>query len=255
MKKEYVPFMLIGVIIILILLLSKGCNKIKELQTSNSLLEHLDDSAKFYRNKFGELVARNVVLENNSTKEFLKIKSSDSLINQLQARVKEYQKQLKSGGSVTNINTSTNIHKGIATQIMDREDDIFYWRNRFEPFDLNKKKDTTKNDVYFSNYKDKWIDYQISAFKDTIYLDVEITDKYSVVVGSERDKWYKKKKTFVDVISESPYTQIKSLKAYKVSDERKPTRLSLGIQIGYGLTPIPKPYIGIGLQYNVLNIF
>lgn len=241
MKKEYIPFVLIGIIIMLILLLSKSCGKIKELKTSNSLLEHLDDSTQFYKDRYGRLVAKNSVLENNSTKDFLKIKSSDSLINQLQAEVKKYQKQLKDGGSVTNIGTSSIIHKGTVTQIPDR-DDI--------------KKDTSKkSEVYFSTYKDKWIDYQISAFKDTIYLDLEMTDKYSVIVGSERDKWYKKKQTFVDVISESPYIQIKALKAYKVTDERKPTRLSLGIQVGYGLTPFPKPYIGIGLQYNILNIF
>lgn len=255
MKKEYVPFVLIGIIIILILLLSKSCSKVKELKTSNSLFEHLDDSTQFYKDRYGRLVAKNSVLENNSTKDFLKIKSSDFLINQLQAEVKKYQKQLKDGGSVTNIGTSSTIHKGTATRLSDRDDDIRYWRNRFEPYDLEKKDTSKKSEVYFSTYKDKWIDYQISAFKDTIYLDLEMTDKYSVIIGSERDKWYKKKQTFVDVINESPYTQIKALKAYKVTDERKPTRLSLGIQVGYGLTPFPKPYIGIGLQYNILNIF
>lgn len=247
MKKEYIPFILVIIVLLMTIMMLRHCNgKEKEKST---IYEHLEDTISFYKNRSGQKVARISVLETNFTKDFLKIKSQDSIIIQLQAKVKEYESKLKDNGSVTNINSNTTINKGTVAVVYSEDDPMFFWRKRLPEKDSLKKKD-----VYFSSFNDKWLQYQISAFKDTIYLDLKTRDSYSVIIGSERPKWYKKSVSFVDVITESPYNEIKSVRSYKVTKD-KPKRFSLGIQVGYGFSSlIPKPYIGIGLSYNILNI-
>jgi hypothetical protein len=240
MKKEYVPFVLVIIVLLIIIIMFKHCNgKEKEKST---LYEHLEDSIVFHKNRSGQKVARIQLLESNSVKDFLKIKTQDSVVKHLQAKVKEYERQIKNNGSVTKIGTFSSISNSTATVARDTI--------------IIDRGDSLKASIYTTTFKDKWINYRIDAFPDTTYLDLKTKDNFSVILGSERPKWYKKKQPFVDVISESPYTEVKSVRAYRVTSSMKPTRLSLGIQVGYGFSSlIPKPYIGIGLQYNILNIF
>lgn len=56
----------------------------------------------------------------------------------------------------------------------------------------------------------------------------------------------------VDVSNSNPYAQITGLKAYRIPEKRH--RFAIGVQAGYGFSvgSIPKPYVGFGLQYNLL---
>lgn len=238
--KNKIEIALVGIILLLvaIILLMKGCED--KSKSTIKVYEHLGDSTTYFKNKYNEAVAENSVLTTNSTKDFLLIKSKDSSIILLQARVKEYRDKLKQGGSVVNFGTNTTIDKTTPTTVIDS-------------FPVN---DSSKcNPKYTASFRDKWIQYEIKATKDSTKLKIMTEDNYSVVIGEQRPKWNKKKETFVDVISSSPYARAKDVKAYQVDDKRKPPRLSLGIQAGYGFSlKGVSPYIGLGLQFNILNI-
>lgn len=226
---------------VLIALLFRGCGN--DDADKVKLYEHLNDTTTFYKNKYNQQVARNTVLESRSAKTFLAIETKDKEILALQQLVKDYKKQLKSGGSATNFTTGTTINNTTGTFVV------------VDTFSIIKNDTVHHYPIYATEFENEWIHYNIDASKDSIGLKLQTTDKYSVVIGEERPKMFKKKVAFVDVISESPYTKVKSVKTYKVDDKRKPTRVSLGVQGGYGLTIYgATPYIGLGVQFNLLNI-
>lgn len=229
--------------LVIVLLFLRKCDG--DLGDKVNLYEHLNDSTTFYKNRLGEQVARNSVLKSENVKTFLEIESKDEEIKQLQARVKEYKSKLKEGGSVTNFSSSTDINNTTGTVV--------------EPvIDSLGVKDTC-NKTYTTKFSDKWIEYTIRANKDSTKLNLKTNDEFSVILGSERPNIFKKRVEFVEVVSSSPYTKTKSVKTYQVQDDRKPIRFSLGIQGGVGINPIRPlqgfiPYIGVGAQFNLINI-
>ena len=228
--------------VLVIILIWRGCNADK-LGVDVSNYEKLQDTVKFYKNKSGLLVARTSVLEGNNATMLLHLKSRDEEIIKLQKTVNEYKKKIKNGGSVTNFNTGTTINNTTATIVdslpVNNPDSVVY----------------VCNPTYKTTFTDKFLEYSLQANKDSTTLHLTHTDKFSVIIGEERPKMFSKKETFVDVVSESPYTKVKSVKAFKVTDKRKPTRISVGVQGGYGLTLFgATPYVGVGVQFNILNI-
>lgn len=226
------------------LLFFKGC-----IRTSNeqvNLYENLDDTTVYYKNLSNENVARNSLLETDKAKTFLLIQSRDSLVRKLQARVKEYQNKLKEGGSVTNFDSNTEINNTTPSI-------TFYDTVRT----LDGESLTIPcSDTYTTSYEDKYVNYSIKASKDSTNVKIAINDSYSVILGSDRIKPFKKRKEFVEIINDSPYSKVKNVKTYQIQDERKPVRLSLGLQVGYSVTPLGfAPYLGLGVQYNLLNIY
>jgi hypothetical protein len=222
----------VGLLILVILLLSK-CNKTQE-ETIN-LYNHIGDSTKHYRDKYGLEHAENTVLEASHTSLLLSLKTSDSLVLELQSKVRQFKKELKGDGSVTIFHTRDTVYKETITNVS---------------FPVND----SCNPKYSTTFKDKFLHYTIDAYKDSTKFQLETFHDYSVVIGSKRDKWYKKKHTFVDVSDTNPYTSIKSLKAFEVKDKSK-SHFSFGIQGGYGITPTGlQPYIGIGGQFKLFEL-
>lgn len=229
------------VIVLVLILLLKDCGK--EDIGKLSIYQNLNDSTTYYKNKYNETVARNSVLESESVNSFLEIQSKDAEILALQKRVKEYKDKLKDGGNVTGVTTGTTVDNTTGTVI------------RYDTMPVMNGDTVKLYPIYSTTFKNEWIDYSIDASKDSMGLKLKVTDKYSVIIGSERPARFKKRVSFVEVISESPYTEIKSVKTYKVKDDRKPPRISIGAQIGYGLTLKGlTPYAGFGVQFNLLNI-
>lgn len=229
----------IGAIIIVVVMvfIFRGCgNTDKEKVT---VYEHLEDSTNYFKNKLKETVAENIVLATQNINTFLDIKSKDNLIVSLQARVKQYKNQLKEGGSVVDFGTSTLVDKTVATIV--------------DSLPINDS--LSCEPKYSASFRDKWIQYEIHSSKDSTKLKLMTEDNYSVIVGEEKQGLFKKKKDFADVISSSPYARVKQVRSYEVKDTRKPSRLSIGIQGGYGITLHGfSPFIGVGAQFNILKI-
>jgi len=66
--------------------------------------------------------------------------------------------------------------------------------------------------------------------------------------------WDRAKKSYKAVVtSDNPYVTITDIKSIKVV-ERKPGRVGIGIQAGYGVTKTGlSPYIGAGINYNLIR--
>lgn len=239
---KYVISLLVGGIVVALLMHKCGSGNASKV----NLYEHIEDTLKSYKDKEGHLHARIATLEDGDTKNFLAIKSKDQTIKDLQFLVEHYKGQLKGGGSATILGTETHVTKTTSTTVM---------------------KDTTKsntdtlqgeicNPTYTTSYKDKWIAYEIKMNKDSTNFGFVSTNKYSIVIGSERDnkwKFWTKKKSFVDVTNENPYDKTKTLRSFDVKPKKE--RFSIGIQGGYGLTIYGlSPYIGIGAQFKILQL-
>lgn len=203
------------------------------------MYSHLLDTIKYYKDKTGLEHATNTVLTASHASLLLSLKTTDSLVKELQQRVKEYKKELKNGGSVTVIRTTDTVYKNTNTTVS---------------FPV---KDSCKPE-YKTTFKDKWIEYNIKANYDTISLEYKANHNFSVVIGEKRNKWYKKKYPFVDVSDENTYSKIKGLRAFEVKNNTK-SRFSVGVQLGYGSNLLNLkggffPYIGIGGQFTILKL-
>ena len=226
--KIYLIVILIGIFFIYL----TQCRK-EPIKEAVDNYEKLNDSTTYYKNKYNQIVATNSVLETTNAANFLTIQTNNIQIIELQNLVKKYKKELNSSGSAASIGTESTVTQNTPTQVV---------------LDSNKQ-----TNIYKSSYTDKWINYTINAAIDSIKLDLTLTDQFSCVIGEKRPQWFRKKVTFVDVITDNPYTKIKSVRALKV--EQKQSRLGIGLQVGYGITLFKlEPYVGVGLQYNILKL-
>lgn len=252
--KEIITRLIIVIgIICLIAFFIFSWKKYKSTLDENNLYQRLQDSIKTYINDKGQLVSQIEILQANSTRSLLNLKTKDETINWLQQEVKNNKEKIKSGGSISVIGTQvsfTGINGTIVTfdsSIPVKKGDTLY----MYPIYSSKSKDST------------WINYNINANKDTTILNLKVNNKYSVLIGStnlnrkERKEkginWFNRKIPIVEVTNQNPYDNTKTLRAFEVKDTRK-SRLGLGLGVGVGVTPKGfQPYLGIGLQYTVIK--
>lgn len=235
----YIP---LGIIVgaVIIILFIKDC-KGKNLREDNTLLLNmLQDSLIKIRNKDGSQTAKIGLLQSRNTKLFLQAKTKDSTIAWLQREVRKAKSEIKNGGSVTIIGTSTTFSGTTTTSITSTQPVINGDTIRLYPVYESDSKDTT------------WIKYHITASKDSINLKFRSKDKFTLVLGEEKVSLFKRKPT-VKLTSQNPYTDINSLRTMEVKDTRPIRRLSIGLQIGYGITfKGLTPYAGLGINFKLL---
>lgn len=219
----------------------------------DALLKTSTADVIFYKDKYGKEVALTEQLKVENANTFLKLKSSDSLIVALQLLVKDNKDKLSGNSSATIIKTEGSIKKNTSTIVTKDKDKDKGKENEIE-FD--------NFPTYSTKFKDKWTEYSIIADKDSISVDFRYVDKYSLVLGKEKDKslslftrLFSKKIDYAWVTTESPYSKIKETKTLQVTVPKEP-KLSLGIQAGYGFSKDlqPAPYIGIGVSYKLISL-
>lgn len=183
-----------------------------------------------WRNSDSLHVARIAVIEAEKNKSFLKIKSQDSMILFLQSEVKRVNKKLKEGSSVTVVQSNTNVHDSSPTTVTPS---IIY-KDKFPVYK------TSKNTL--------WSDIAITANKDSIHYDLTIRNKYSVVIG------YEKNVPYAEITNFNPYSETKDMRTYSVIMPAK-KRIGIGFHAGYGISATGlSPYIGVGFSYNLFYI-
>lgn len=256
-KERIYKIVSITIIVILILLNLKSCKTNKDtVRDYTNTINALSDTMTTYRTKDGLQVAKISLIETEKTKQFLEIQSKDTEIVKLQEKVKKNKKRLGNSGSVTTISNTTDITGSDTTYITSkdtiiRNDTIFI----YPEYSSIIKKGLRKDSTY-------WVIANTKANKDSTTIGISLSNSYIVVIGSEKRKGFKAlfkpKIPFVEVTNENPFTETKTIKAYQVKAP-KPKRLGIGFTIGYGLIldkkPIFKPYIGIGIQYNIIQLF
>lgn len=255
-KEKIYKIVSIIIIVILILLNLKSCQTNKNTKKDyTNTINALNDTMIAYKTKDGLQVAKISLIETENTKQFLQIQSKDTEIIKLQEEVKKNKKRIGNSGSVTVISNITEVQSSDTTHItlkdtVIRNDTVFIYPEYSSLIRKGIRKD--------SSY---WVIANIKANKDSTSIGISLSNSYTVLIGNEKRKGFKNlfkpKVPFVEVTNENPYTSTKTIRAYQVKAP-KPKRLGIGFNIGYGLIldskPIFKPYIGIGIQYNIIEI-
>lgn len=239
-KFSYVFYFVLSLFVgILILNTCKQKEKEEEL---NSLISSLNDSVKTWKDKDSLSHAKISVLETSNIETFLQLKTKDSTISNLQKTVEKYKERLKKGGSVTQVGSETDINTDSETEVIPRDTII------------------KENEIYiYPEYKsyfnlDSWVYGDVTANKDTTTINLKILNEYDAIIGYEGSSFFKRGKPFVEVISKNPYTELKSLRTYKVSTP--PRKLwSIGPSLSYGINQNFEPTftLSISVQYSLFR--
>lgn len=236
------PILVIGVVVLLVLLLLEKCGKDNRQDKQNlQLITALQDSVRYFKNKDSLNVATISVIQTASAKDFANLELKDKELKELQKVVNDYKKDLKEGSSVTNALLET------VAELKGRKPEIKYM-----PGDtLWKDSVAYVYPTYTDSLSDAWVTVKAVMGKDTSVFNLKVTNKFSAVVGKDR-----KRGPFVDLITENPYTTVKSLRTYQVSLPR-PKKFGIGFSTGvtYNFsTSKPAPYIGVGINYNLIRL-
>lgn len=210
MKTEKQKNWIIIILVIFSILSAVGVsNHKKELREKDSLLEALGDTVKIWKDEYGRSTAKIKVLETEGLKSFLKLASQDKAIKELQELVKENQRLLKKGGSTTIIKTETEIDTVVKTVI------------------------DFKNNTYTGKFQDDWL--MITSISDSAKTEYMFRSRseLSLIIGTEKQGLFKKRKPYAIVNDKNPHTGIKDLRTYQVS-KPKPDRFIIGPSIGGG---------------------
>tara|TARA_R110000851_G_scaffold97156_4_gene210696 strand:+ start:310 stop:1053 length:744 start_codon:yes stop_codon:yes gene_type:complete len=190
-----------------------------------TLIEASADELKTWKNKDGENLAKIQVLETRNEKTFLAFKSQDSTIQQLQKLVRSNRSLFKnSRGTAGIIKSETKIDTIAPTTVT---------------------KDTENNPIYTAFIKDKWYNINSVATKDSTRVKLNTFHNISLVMGSEGKGFLKKKKSFATAKDDNPYSNIKDMRIYNVTEDIK--HFVIGPYAGFGAT-IAGPDIKIGWQ-------
>lgn len=218
-NKNIFSWLVLIFIIIIIIFCVKACNN--NIRKENSkLIESLNDSISYYKDVEGVLHSKISVIEDDY---FLKLKLKDKEIVELQSLVKKY----KNVKSATIIKTETKIVEKIVNKtILDTISNTPIYESSF-------------------NLKD-YIWGDIVAKKDTTDIKINIKNDFSIVTYKEKNK------LILDVSDKNPYSITKSQRSYINLPKQK--RFGLGVNTGYGISNSGlSPYIGFGINYNLLN--
>ena len=212
----------------LLINLSDRCANNRRNIEMQQMLAQANDSLKIWRDVNNKQNALIKVIQGENTDMFVKLKHSDSVVNQLQQLVNKYSEQLSKQGSATIIHTQT----------------------KFDTILLPMYNSGTR----YYKHKDKWIDFQVQIDSNNVgKFDLAINNRFDILTYYKREKWYKNKQMYIQVISDNIYTDTKALKSFEVKN-RMP-KISIGPQLGIGINNQLQitPYIGIGTQLNLLN--
>jgi len=230
MEKIYKYVAILGTVvsILLYILLSVKTSRYNDM---SNVVSAVNSEISRYRDKYNREVTKREAIETTDINNFLRFKTTDSLILELQNTVNDFKKEIKRGGSATVFEGETNIDKSSVTN-------VFY-------------KDS--NAVYTTLYNDKWVDYNIVATKDSTLLNFKVKNKYSVVIGREKISLFKSL-PYAKVTNYNPYSSVKDTRTYRI--KLKDKKIGIGPNVSYGITSdfTPKIYIGVGLQYNIIKL-
>lgn len=227
---------------ILFVIIVRQRSRIQNIEAENTnISQALTDTVRIYRDKEGKQIATITAFQTSRKKDFLKIKSNDSVIKRLQNLVSDYGNKLGSG-TATTFNTSTHAIARSTTIVTPgdtvlRHDTAFVFPTYSSKFALGK-----------------WVTGNTVANRDSIIVSLKTYNEYDVIVAESEGGLFKKPKVYADVITHSPYDDINQIRAFKVAVPPQ-KKLGLGFSLGYGLSASGAViYIGVGLNYNLIRL-
>lgn len=215
--------------VIVYLLFQMNCNS----KGYKGIIKGLQDTVNLERLENGSLMASINSIQTKSKKdrnEFLKLQFEDSLLmSDLQNEVRRYKGEIN--------NNTVIVYKDVV---------------KYDSVVINKiTLDTIPGDSIFVDkryewtIKNKWVDIKGNTFNDSTTFTSSFHSEYTIFVNN--------KKGYVEITNHNPYVSNANMRV--LMDKPKNKRFGLGISLGYGInfTGKPTPYIGIGINYNLLK--
>lgn len=228
-----------AIIGLLIILYVNKCSKVRTTKDDSvALINALQDSLRHYKYNDSISAATISVIQTEKSSDFVKLKLQDQELKDLQQMVKDYGKKLEAGSSVTKALVETvAILKGRPALRINEGDTV--WHDSI----------AYVYPTYEDTLSDQWITLISKINRDSSNYNLKVTNKFSAIVGVDKGR------PFVDLLTENPYTTVKSLRTYQVKLP-KPKKFGIGPNISYGFGESFKQqvFIGIGLQYNILRL-
>ena len=221
----------IGILIGLLIFSVFTCTSHSMKSSENEeLIEALNDTMETWRDENNLSHSKIQIIETSNIKDFLKLKLQDQEIIELQEEVKKYKSWLSNQGSVTIFKTITKydtLYKMIPSELTDS--------------------------TFLAEISNEWIHTKFGYRSDTTFYNLMVYNKYSVVLGEDKEGFFKKSKSFVEITNLNPYSETTSLRTYQVTQKKK--HFSIGPQLGAGITSDLQFnfYIGIGIQYSLIK--
>jgi len=223
-------------VILIIALLLMSYLYIKERDTrieQETLVEATMDTLEVWRGKNGESIAKIQVLETSNKKAFLNLQTKDSSILELQELVRINKKLFNDAkAAAAIIKTVTVIDTTTVTVVT---------------------LDTISNTpIYTANVKNKWYEAKTVATKDSTSIKLSTLHNLNLVIGSEWQGLFKKRKTVAIVQDDNPYSEIKDMRVYNVTQKKR--RFVIGPYVGMGLTGAEINWqVGLGLTLKLIE--
>ena len=230
---------LLGVTILLFSLLSEKRSDYKE---QVELYNSITDTVKFYKNKDSLNVAKIQVMQTDKESDFLKIKNLTGTNLELQNLIRNKDKEIK------DLNTAL-IHK----------DETVYIDTLRMYYPIGGDTIIFSQSVLLDTINNKWINAKYGFNRGFSYLDLKVYNEYQITIGYEGGNLFKKGTPYGIVTNMNPYTSTKDMRVYQVSVPKQ-KRMGISFQTGFGGVYDMKnnnisygPYIGLGLNYNIIK--
>ena len=217
-------------IVILVIILLRSCEGKREAE---NLYNASQDTLTTYVDKDGLNVAKIGLLQTKSKKDFISMRTKDSVNMELQALVKKT--KLGKQGSVTIIKGDTKIDTIIKTQIV-YVDSIPEYHSKL---DLGG-----------------WVLGNIVAKPDKTQVSLSVKNEYVVTLGVENTGFLSlgPKKHYAEVKNLNPYSKVSVLRTYQVQVPA-PKRFGVGPVVAYGLGSNLQPewFVGFGVNFTLFR--
>lgn len=235
--------LVLALIVIILILAALLWNQYNRANTAQDFSQQIKAELKTELNKNGQEKASILVLRAEKQASLLKLEAKDTVIKWLQRTVKDYKGALNTALVLSNQTGS----KGATKAVILRDTTI-----------IKEKGGTVRiieRDIYKTSWANEWEEGYILASHDSIYRDIKIKNDYQITLGNVSNGWFKPKEYEVQVLNLNPNTKTKELRSFQIKERAK--KLALGVQIGYGLGVNDwelQPYVGLGVQLNLLGI-
>lgn len=235
--------LLLALLVIILILLALLWNQYNRAESAKDLNKQITAELKKEINEKGQEAAKIAIIQAEKKAAVLKLSTKDTVIKWLQNTVKEYKGALNTALVLSNQTGTT----GATETVIIRDTTIIK--------EIGGTVRIIERDIYETSWANHWEEGYILASKDSIYRDIKIKNDYQITLGKVKNGWFKPKEYEVEVLNLNPNTKTKELRTFQIQEKAK--RLALGVQIGYGLGANDwqmQPYVGLGLQLNLIGI-
>lgn len=234
------------------ILLMQECENNAQLAEQDNLYKVSQDSIKIWKDKDGLSNAERSVFETEKTETFLKMRSQDEMIINLQTLVEKNKSKLKSQGIAGIITTEGTAKIEVATESIDTSKYVLKGDTKFPIYNSSFK--LQGEGKSFS--KRGWVFGNTTARVDSTFVNLKYRDSMSVVVGREKKGFLGlgRGTPYADIKLYNPYSEVKDMRIYQTSlPRRKNFSVGPGFIYGIGANFTFDFYAGIGVHYNLIN--